>query len=488
VKYPELLNLTLQRKFVLLTSASIIFLMTLLGFWMAKRESTILYSEIEKRGRLLAETLAIPVVNDLIYERLGLVEEGGLIDNYITEIFGNQDIGLLYIAVLDSQGRVFSHNDFHEFGKIYSDPMTLKALEAEDTLAQRFFDKESGHDAVVFSTPLSIGKKKWGTLKLAVSLEKLENEVRSVMLRIVIFTLLVLAAGFGLILVLSRRFIGPITHLAGAMEKAGADFLDVKVDIRGHDELALLGDRFNSMMARIRQANDELKKTHEKLVRSEKLASIGILASGVAHEINNPLGGLFNCLQMLVSNIEKPVLRDKYLGLAREGLEQIENTVSRLLWMSRKTEHMPVEVNVKSAVEGAYAFLRYRLDRDRIGFMNKVSDDLLINFDVHDFQQLLMNLFINALDSMKKGGIIEVRGYRQDSMIRLEFIDQGEGILPENIGRIFDPFFTTKPPGEGTGLGLWLTYEIIRNYGGEITVESEPGKGSRFVITLPGAR
>ena len=98
---------------------------------------------------------------------------------------------------------------------------------------------------------------------------------------------------------------------------------------------------------------------------------------------------------------------------------------------------------------------------------------------------MALNLFINAIQAMGDGGSLKVRGYREDSKIKVEVSDTGSGITQENIGKIFDPFFTTKPPGEGTGLGLWLTYEIIRNYNGEISVESEAGKGSTFAMSFP---
>jgi len=104
---------------------------------------------------------------------------------------------------------------------------------------------------------------------------------------------------------------------------------------------------------------------------------------------------------------------------------------------------------------------------------------------VHDIQQILINLFINAIHAMKDGGMLSVRGYQEESSVKIEVKDSGCGIAPENIGRIFDPFFTTNLTGEGTGLGLWLTYEIVRNYNGEISVESETGKGSRFMIRFP---
>lgn len=476
-------KLGLQYKFILITTCAIIAVMSIVGYVAVEREKNILYAEVEKQGRLLGETLAIPIVNDLIYERLGLVEEGGLLDNYILEIFSRQDTDLLYIAILDEEGKVISHNAITEYGKLYSDALTLKALKSENTVIQHFSGSE--HKALDFGIPLSIGKKRWGTLKFGISLEKVEHEILATVKKIVGLTIALLVAGFAIILLLSRRFISPITQLANTMEQARGDYLDLRVDVRGHDELAVLGERFNSMIERIRQANEELKKTNEKLVQSEKLASVGILAAGVAHEINNPLGGIFNCLQMLRQNGDNPKLREKYLDLVNEGLDKIENTVSKLLWMSRKAEHAPVDMNIRNSVHSVYSLLEYKIKKGKIAFNNEIPDDLCFIFDVHDFQQLLLNLFINAIHAMKDGGTLTVTGQRNDSTVGIEVSDTGCGIEPENVSRIFDPFFSTKPVGEGTGLGLWLTYEIIRNYNGEISVESDVGKGSRFIMRFP---
>ena len=476
----------LQFRFILITTCAIIAMMSVLGYLAVEREKGILYAEVEKQGRLLGETLAIPIINDLIYERLGLVEEGGLLDNYILEIFNRQDADLLYMAILDEEGKVISHNDVTEYGKVYSDRLTQRILVEDKTAVQHF--SRAGHNALDFGVPLSIGRKRWGTLKFGISLEKVEHEILATVKRIAALTVVLLFAGFAIIVLLSRRFISPITQLANTMEQARGDYLDLKVDVKGHDELAVLGERFNSMIERIRQANEELKKTHEKLVQSEKLASIGVLAAGVAHEINNPLGGIFNCLQMLKQNGEDPKLREKYLDLVREGMDRIESTVSKLLWMARKTERSPVEVNIRNAVEGVYSFLKYKIRDGRIAFRNEVPEGLRFTFDVHDLQQLLLNLFINAVHAMEPEGVLTVKADRQDSFVAIEVTDTGCGIPPEKVGRIFDPFFTTKTTGEGTGLGLWLTYEIVRSYGGEIAVESETGKGSRFTMRFPGGQ
>lgn len=478
-------GLGLQYKFILLTTISIVLLTSIIGYMAVKRERDILYEEAERQGKLLGETLAIPIINDLIYEKLGLVEEGGLLDNYVTEIFNRRDVDLLYITILDDSGRVISHNNISEYGKVYSDPVTLNTMKSEETVVRPFPAK--GHSALDFGVPILIGKKRWGALRFAISLQKVEQNIIATVKKIIILTLFFLAAGFVVILLLSRRFINPITHLASTMEKTDADFLDVKVEVKGHDELAVLGERFNSMIERIRQANEEIRKTHEKLVQSEKLASIGILASGVAHEINNPLGGLFNCIMMLKQKGDDPEFRDKYMELIKEGLERIETIVNRLLWSARKGGNKAVNLNVREAVDDVFSFLEYKTRKSRIKFSNEIDNGLCLVIDPHDFQQVALNLFINAIHAMQDGGSLKVSGCRVDSKAIIEVMDTGAGISHENLNRIFDPFFTTKPPGEGTGLGLWLTYEIIKNYNGDICVQSEQGRGSKFIMSFPEA-
>ncbi len=476
----------LQVRFIVITMCAIVAGMTILGYLAVHREKSLLYEEVEKQGRLLGETLAIPIINDLIYEKLGLVEEGGLLDNYILEIFSRQDLDLLYMAILDENGRVVSHNDITEYGKTYSDSLTRKVLKGDRTVVQRYSRGE--HDALDVGVPLSTGKKRWGTLKFGISLEKADHRIFATVEKIVLLTLVLLVAGFAIVLLLSRRFIGPITQLANTMEMAHGDSLDLKVPVRGSDELAVLAERFNGMIDRIRQAKEEIRKTHEKMVQSEKLASIGVLAAGVAHEINNPLGGIFNCLRMLQQDSDDPALRNKYLGLVKEGMDRIESTVSKLLWMARKADHLPADLNLRDAAEKVHLFLNYRFGKRRVSFADEVPGDLRIRMDMHDLQQMLLNLYINAIDAMEPGGVLTVSAAARDAAVVVEVSDTGCGIAPEDVKRIFDPFFTTKPPGEGTGLGLWLTYEIVRNYDGEISVDSKAGMGSRFIMRFPVER
>jgi signal transduction histidine kinase len=499
--------------------------------------------DIERQGMILAESLAIPIMNALLYERLGLIEEGGLIDNYISEIFENKDIDLIYLLVLDEVGRVSAHNDFNEYGKVYRDDITVNAVSSKSTIMQKYYDKTIGQKAIDFATPLSIGKKRWGTLKFGVSLEKVDKEIQATVLKVVIFTTMLLAGGLIIITILSRRFIRPITELARTMEVAGGDLIDIKVnakeggdeisllgksfnrmieriresnleqqknherllrfasavertggdlldvnlDMVGSDEITLLGKSFNRMIERIRQSNIELKQTHEKLLRSQKLASLGILASGVAHEINNPLGGMFNCIEMLDQMGDNKDFRQRYLKLLKDGLNRIENTVGKLLWMSRKEEKNPRPVSVQQALDDMYGFVEYRMKNGNIDYRTQVEDSVSVMIDPYDLQQILINLIINAIQSMKKGGALRVNAYNHNPNVMLEVSDTGKGIDEEELNNIFDPFYTTKNPGEGTGLGLWLTYEIVKHYDGDITVRSKKGHGTTFSIMLNSA-
>jgi len=531
----------LQHKFIICTSFTVIVLMVLLGLMISRRETVLKYRNIERQGLILAETLAIPVENALIYERLGLVEKGGLIDKYVTEIFNTKDIDLIYLGILDETGRVIAHNDLSEYEKVYADPITIKALSSNAKLVQKFYDHNTGHAALDFAAPLVVNGKRWGTLKFALSLKGPDEEIQATIISVVVLTLILIAGGFGIIVLLSSRFIMPITELSKTMEKAGVDTIDVKADIRGSDEIALLGQSFNNMMDRIRESNLrlmrtheellqfiaaiektggdsldlkiqvkgcseiallcesfnkmidrireaglELKRTNERLLQSEKLASIGILAAGVAHEINNPLGGMFNCLQLLEQKDKNDEFVERYHGLLKDGLRRIENIVGKLLWMSRKSDKQPRNVGIKQAVDDIYGFIEYRMRKNNIRLLQNIEEGLSVFIDPLDFQQSMINLMFNAIQSMKNGGTLVINAYRDGARVVLEMTDEGEGIDEKNIHNIFDPFFTTKSPGEGTGLGLWLTYEIVKSYNGEITVESEKGKGSTFRMALPG--
>lgn len=484
---PKFLNikgifkLNIRKKFIIINFLIVIILSVITSFYFFNFEKKTLYKRIINEVTLFGETLAIPIVNDLIYEKLGLVEEGGLLDNYLQEIFSEKKLNFIYIAVLDDSDKIISHTDIKEYGKTLYDELMKKINDEKKTIVNLdrdlFFSKR-----VEVLVPLFISEKKWGTLRFVVSLDKERREFAFAILKILFITLVLIILGYFLVIYLSNIFVNPITELATAMTKTDIEKLDTYLPVKGDDEFSYLTAQFNSLIERIRLANEELRKRNQMLLQSEKLASIGILASGIAHEINNPLGGIFNCIRMLEE--QKICSNEKYFELIKDGLERIENTVKKLLWMSRKGDDIRENINVAELVDHVVEFVKYNVSKKRIRIEKDIESGMEILVNRSDLEQILLNLLINAIYAVDTDGLIKIRGKRDKGKILLIVEDNGSGIPKENLSKIFDPFFTTKKQGEGTGLGLWITYEIVKNYGGEIKVESEEGKGSKFSIIL----
>ncbi len=470
----------IQIKFILVTGILIIGVMNVIGYLAIKRDKEILIKETIKQGRLLAETLAIPIINDMVYERLGLIEEGGLLDYYIREIYNKKDINLVYLMILDKDGRVISHSDVREYGRLFNDPVSIRDIRATRTIIQKLFDPGIGHHLIDVATPLVIAGERWGTLRLGISLEKLEHKISRVKRNIVILTIFFLAGGFITIFLITGHFIKPISILAGTMEKIGKGDLDVRVDIKRRDELGALCNRFNEMV-------ENLKRIQDNIIYAEKMASIGKLAAGLAHEINNPVGGMLNCIYIL-NKKGFPEDKRRYIELLREGLEHIEDTVGKLLTFAQgSSRDVKMEVDdINRVIEEVIPFVEYRLKKQGIRLTCDLSRNLPpLLLDVFGMKQVFINLILNAIDAMPQGGSLTINTKKEGDHVRIEISDTGCGIPEENLKRIFEPFFTTKPPGRGTGLGLSVSYGIIQNHKGEIAVSSKLGYGTTFIIKIP---
>lgn len=477
----KILSLNIRKKFILINLSIVVFLSLFTSLYFFNFEKKNLYKKIISEVKLFGETLAIPIVNDLIYEKLGLVEEGGLLDNYIQEIYTEKKLNFTYIAVLDETDRVVSHSDIAQYGKVFDDELIKKVNYEKKTLVNFKEDFFFCNYAEVL-VPLFIGEKKWGTLRFGLDFNNERSEFFGAIFKIFLITILLVFLGYLLVLYLSNLFVTPIINLANAMSKTDMEKLDTYIPVKGSDEFAYLTTQFNNMIERIKIANDELKKRNQMLLQSEKLASIGILASGIAHEINNPLGGIFNCIHMLNQN--KEFQNSKYLELIKDGLERIENTVKKLLWMSRKGEEQKEVVYFENLIDHVLEFVSYNLSKKRIRIIKEVEEGLKAFVSRSDLEQVLLNLIINAIQAIDIEGNIIIHCKNREKSIFFEVKDDGIGIEEENLNKIFDPFFTTKKQGEGTGLGLWITYEIIKNMGGDIWVESKKGSGTSIYFTI----
>jgi len=236
-----------------------------------------------------------------------------------------------------------------------------------------------------------------------------------------------------------------------------------------------------------RHAYEHLRHTQEQLLHSEKLAAVGQLISGVAHELNNPLTAILGYSQLLTSSGQVGPLAIAYSEKLYKQAQRTHRIVQNLLSFARqhKPERMPVRLNV--ILEDTLALRDYDLRMGQIRVHLELAADLPeIGADPHQLQQVFLNLINNALDAiLEKGadGDLWVRTGEEEQKVYIEFTDSGPGV--KDASRVFDPFYTTKPVGKGTGLGLSICYGIITEHGGTILVRNEPVGGATFRIELP---
>jgi PAS domain S-box-containing protein len=226
----------------------------------------------------------------------------------------------------------------------------------------------------------------------------------------------------------------------------------------------------------------------EQLQISEKMASIGLLAAGVAHEVNTPLTGISSFTQMLLQGAEPDDPRTKVLEKIERQTFRAAKIVNGLLNLARPAQTDSSAVDVNAVINDVLALLEHQLRTGRIQVRKELSaTPLLVQGIEYKLQQVFLNLFLNARDAMPRGGWLTIVTRDGDAGAAIEIADTGSGIPPEQLSRIYDPFFTTKEIGKGTGLGLSITYGIVQEHGGTITCDSSLGQGTRFLLSLPVA-
>jgi signal transduction histidine kinase len=250
------------------------------------------------------------------------------------------------------------------------------------------------------------------------------------------------------------------------------------------------GNEIHGLVAAVNYMMKELESRQEQLVQSRKIAAVGTLTSGIAHELNNPINNMSLILESLIEDGEN-MSRSECVQLYEEAMDQTDRaseTVKNLLEFSRASHPKMETVSLEELVVKTARLVKNELQVNNIKFSKKTLDSLPnIRVDRSGIQQVLLNLFINSIQAMPKGGELKVTAQRNDSLneVRIDVEDTGEGIPAAQLDNIFDPFFTTKKEGEGTGLGLSVSYSIIKNHGGRIEVQSIPRQSTCFSIFLP---
>ncbi len=372
-----------------------------------------------------------------------------------------------------------------------------------------------------------------GAARLSLSLAKeYERLTRSRHLFLAYFVLdFLLLLGFGSFL-LSRTIISPIKKLLAVTERIATGDYSQAVHVPGSAEIADLAESFNAMVVALRanraeveqtvasleQANRDLQSAREETVRSEKMASVGLLAAGMAHEIGTPLAAIIGYVGILAEELVNDPVKADYLQRIETEYARIDRIVRGLLDYARPTEAHSELIDSVPLIQETIGLLNGQGVLKHVVITFLPDNDLpLISADPHQLQQVLINLLINARDAMPYGGRLAVTvsvrinerpyvmGRRKNDIygvssfpprknpeavrwLTIAVSDSGEGIAPENLAKVFDPFFTTKEPGKGTGLGLAISARIVESFGGRITVESGQEQGSTFIVWLPAMK
>ncbi|MFO0751971.1 MAG: ATP-binding protein [Thermodesulfovibrionales bacterium] len=300
----------------------------------------------------------------------------------------------------------------------------------------------------------------------------------------------------------------PVRMLVEGMRKVAEGDLDYKVVLNSRDEMGDLARSFNAMTAELSKAKQELvqwgttleKRVEEKteaiqraqvqLIHSEKLASLGRMAAGVAHEINNPLTGVLTFAHLLQRSLPPGSQELKDVEVIIEQSNRCSQIIKGLLGFSHAISTEKQEININELLKGSLDIVSRKADFLNIRIATRFDEALpLVRAGGLQLQQVFMNMIVNAADAMEGKGALTVStrtaAGEEGPYAEIEFADTGCGMSEETISKIFEPFFTTKPVGKGTGLGLAVSYGIIEDHGGTIIVKSEVGRGTSFFIRLP---
>jgi len=309
------------------------------------------------------------------------------------------------------------------------------------------------------------------------------------LLRDLLLLCLALLAGAALLsLFWSRRLTRPIEELSEATRMVGQGRFEIEVKAQSGDEIGALGDSFNRMAGELKLREKALKDLYGQLIQSEKMAAFGSLGAGIAHEVKNPLAGILGIAQLSLRGVESGHPLEKNLHIIEKETKRCKTIIENLLKFSRQEQVEFSEVDLAQVVADALAIVDHQLGINSIRIEQELEPGLpTCRGNANQLQQVLMNLMINAQQAMSGAcGTVKLSARKGErDGVELRVSDTGPGIPREIRQRIFEPFFTTKPAGQGTGLGLSVSYGIVKEHGGEIRLESGEGEGTTFVITLP---
>ena len=489
-------GLALKLAVYLVVSTGVIFLV--FGVWNIRMHR----SHAETLLRQNADSISDLILSSTRYHMLRNDREA--IEKTVGDI--GHEPGIRGIRIADRDGFVRYSNDPKEIGttrrqatKPAASSVEIRRLAGgvnELVVERPIFNQPNCATAACHEHPST--QKVLGTIETNLSLESVDRELATQQSQLARFTLLALV----LISIASVAFVFLVVHRrvralkTGTKRVAGGE-LSYRLETGSRDELGELAESFNKMTAELEKARRELiERTQNSLIQSEKMASLGKLAATVAHELNNPLFGILTYARLANKQVRGSDLAPEDRERLTEKLSVIEresrrsgDIVRNLLAFARQAPHKVAAYNLNTIIERAIAVVRHRLELQAIEVSLQLDPQLPeIVCDEGQIQQVMLVLVVNAIEAMPNGGALTVVSSLRDGAASMKVQDTGGGIPPDVMPHIFEPFFTTKADTNGSGLGLAIAHGIVAQHGGEITVDSEPGKGTAFNIAIPAKK
>lgn len=416
-----------------------------------------------------------------------------------TQIHGLLTGNVSSITILDNGGNILSEIAGSEPVLLDDIATRQKILSESPSSTERLFNQDGSLRAIMVSQMIEsekraareeiglfterAGKERIGTVIVVMNARQVYKELAESRKTFFYLGFLAIAVGISIIVIFVEFTAKPLKKLVIATQKVADGDLGYKVEIQTKDEIGALATSFNAMTERLRE-------TQDKLVMTERLAASGRLAADVAHEINNPLAIMKNYIYLIrKKRMKEDDPNQQTLAIIDGEIDRISRIITQFtdFYRGSQLQLELEEVDILDPLKEVIELYRVKLKENDILLEERLTDSGKVLANRDKLKQVFLNLVKNAEEAMPDDGKIIIETSREDGRIYVSVTDTGMGIKAEDIGRVFDPFFTTKGV-KGFGLGLSVTYGIIKNFGGDIEVQSEAGKGTTFKVMLPDLR
>lgn len=480
------LRMSLQTKFMLSVIALLCVLASLILFVIEKREVKAIYEEQKNIGIVIAKNIA-----SLIYSQLFVWDEEGIEESIEAEV----DEKLIYIVIYDRFRSPLTATRFiKDYDEIYSFSLLGQQVDKNSFFSERkrLEDQDSEQVLRILEVEVPIFVKgspdRWGSIKIGLSLEETRKEMRETRLMLLLIGSVGLLIGVLGAILLAKRITGPLKKLVEATVKISKGHFSQRINITSQDEIGNLARSFNKMSRQLLQARKKEEAANQKLVQAEKLASIGRISAGIAHEIRNPLTSVKLNIQKLMQSDNLDEVEKEHLNISQEGIKYMEKSIKDLLDFTRASELELARFSIEQILEESVKTLADSLALKKVTLKRNFRDELpQVLVDGDKLRQVFLNILRNAYEAVDEGGEITISlsllKERFRKIIKVVISDNGCGIPDKERDVIFELFYTTKTTG--IGLGLAIARKIIEQHNGSIQLSENAKKGTSFEILIP---